>query len=65
MSNKSLCFLDKDRQCPTGEFSQEALCKAWDEALNECVLLHTVRLMASKKDSYTIYPKSAPPPEVK
>ena len=56
-----LCFLDKSRPCPP----HPKPCMAWDKDACDCIILMQMRAAASKDGHVTVFPVSAPPPEVR
>lgn len=68
MSEKR-CFLNEDRVCPAEVSTRghQFLCRAWSKDRQECVfILKATEMPVRDGDStFTIFPESAPPPEVK
>jgi len=41
------------------------MCRAWDGSIKECIIINQLRASAFKDGAVTMYPVSAPPPEVR
>jgi hypothetical protein len=60
-----VCFLDKARRCPQDPGGRGGYCMAWDSVAEDCLALMQMRVAVFKNGATTLYPVSAPPPEVK
>jgi hypothetical protein len=57
------CHKDKERECPSESYP----CRAWNDEHQECVFILKATEIVVQDGSVTctMFPKSAPPPEVR